>query len=147
MRKNEAHLYIPAFISILLMIILATIFTQEMKKKNQSETLKPQPIFEIDEDLGCNNQLETYKSNIKTLCIKEIYYLQSEEKTSLRASLNDAITMEDITKKMEIVSENEKYIIYQDTNNLSNKAFRILKCNNYYIIGLNNLEYKEGMCD
>lgn len=147
MRKNEAHLFIPAFISISLMIVLAMIFTSEMKKKNQNEVLKSHPILEIDEQISCNNQLENYKDNIKTLCIKEIYYLKNEEKNSLRASLNDTITMEEILEKMDIASESEEYILYQDTNNLSNKSFRILNCNNYYIIGLDNLEYKEGMCD
>ncbi len=147
MRKSEAHLYIPAFISIILMIILAMIFTQEMKKKNQDETLNPQPIFEIDKDLECNNQLETYKNDIKTLCIKEIYYIKDEEKNSLRAVLNDQITMESVLKNMELIEENTTYQLYKDANNLSNNTFKILKCNNYYIIGLDNLKYEEGMCD
>lgn len=145
MKKNEAMLFVPAFLSIGLMILLALIFTTEMKKKKALNEVKNDYIIEIEKEDECSS-LISYTNEIKTLCIKEIYYLQNG-KDSLRSALNKIINMDNLLDKLSVLEKTDNYEIYEDDGVLSKTKFKILVCNNKYIIGLDNLEYNEGLCD
>lgn len=145
MKKNEAMLFVPAFLSISLMILLALIFTTEMKKKKAKNEVHNDYIIEIEKEDECSD-LVSYTNDIKTLCIKEIYYLQNG-KDSLRSALNKTINMDNLLDKLNILERTDVYEIYEDNGVLSKTKFRVLTCNNKYIIGLESLEYEEGLCD
>lgn len=55
--------------------------------------------------------------------------------------------MDNLLDKLSIIENTDNYEIYEDDGVLSKTKFKILVCNNKYIIGLDNLEYNEGLCD
>ena len=116
-----------------------------MKNKKALNEFKNDYIIEIEKEDECSS-LISYTNDIKTLCIKEIYYLQNG-KDSLRSALNKTINMDNLLDKLSVLEKTDNYEIYEDDGVLSKTKFKILVCNNKYIIGLDNLEYNEGLCD
>ncbi len=143
--NKEVGLFIPAFISVGLTILLVLIFTNELKLKKETEKENVSYILNIEKDDKCEG-INVYTNELSTYCIKEIYY-NGEQKESLRSVLNDKISLEEIINKLSILEENKDYILYEDTSNVGNVYFRILKCNNKYIIGNQDLNYQKEYCE
>ncbi len=143
--KKEVGLYIPAFISIALTILLVLVFTNELKlKKEQNKDPEKSYLLDIEKEENCSG-INVYTNDISTYCIKEIYY-NGEEKISLRSALNERITITEIIEKLSLVKEENNYKLYEDKDNIGNTYFRLLNCNNKYIIGNGDLYYKEEYC-
>jgi hypothetical protein len=146
--KKEVGLFIPAFISIGLMILLVLTMTHELKvkKAKEKETNKIEYVLEIEPKDDCKD-VDVYTEDIKTYCIKEIYYNRGKEKTSLRSALQEDITMDFFIKNMELISDKEtKYELYYDTKQGS-LNFYVLKCNNKYLISTKEIDNPNGYCE
>ena len=143
---REFKLYIPAFISIILCTILALIFGNEMEKKKAND-INNSEIYHLEFDIEevCDS-ITPYTDIISTYCIKEIYYVKNDNKKSLRSAFGEEVTIDEILEKMELKHGNN-YLFYTSKDNLGNVKFKIIKCNDKYIIGNNKLEYKEEYCE
>lgn len=143
--SEEIKLYIPAFISVMLTILLVLVFTNELKKKKTEEKVENTSyLLELEKEDSCKESI--YTNNIKTYCLKEIYYINNNEKKSLRSVL-DQISIEDIILKMKLINDNDEYKLYEDNNSIGNINFKIIQCNNKYIIGSTELVYKDIYCE
>ena len=150
MKDREARLYIPAFLSVALCLLLVIVASRDIKARKAQEQNKQEDsniLLKVDIDNNCNAKLNAYTNDIKTFCINEIYYLENNE-ISLRSALQHGLEMDDITKLLElkdIVNDNS---IYEDTNNVSSNGIKIIKCkNNTYIIGNKDLVYSDTYCE
>ena len=148
---KQVKLYLPALISLCLILLLTLVFTNELKKKKNNEDNIVNEVISLKietEELNNCNDLNIYNDYISLYCLKNINVIKGSDKKDLNDALNNNLKIEDLTNNMEKTIDNlTEDIIYIDNKNISNNGLKIIACKNgSYIIGSLNLEYNEKLC-
>jgi hypothetical protein len=139
---RELKMYLPAFISLGLILGLAIIFLNE--KKKMITTPKEETHYVIITDSTDDADKKTYNDYIYLKGISNIKYNDQDLKDYLKEDSNG---FNNILKLLKQIKENDENTLYIDNNGISNDGLKIVKCNTgSYIIGNKNLEYNENLC-
>lgn len=144
--------YLPAFISLCLILLLALIFLNETKKKKDvNENIDTPTNYNfkiITEELANCDEKTVYNDYISTYCLKSIKVEKNDITKDLKDYLEE-LKISDITEVMtkKIDPLTEDIIYTSDDHNLVNNSLKIISCQNgSYIISNNNLEYNSNLC-